>query len=131
MDTRNLMEHERYVELKNKNQVEHLMNMEKTAEYGCGFVGDEKLSNSMRKFLKFKKREMWVWIFGVVSLFTPLKVLILLAFFYSALSFIFSKLAKKYIVSSMYESKSFYDYIVKDKKVVVPVFVGDGSNKEE
>lgn len=116
-----ILTHDKFVEAFKLGNASLLFNVKKASEIGCEVAGDSSIEKALTRFLKFKKTEKWIWAIGILTLFTPLKMLFLLAMSYWACTHLLERFTRKYITQRMVDSRVFYDRMTKEGVVKIGI----------
>ena len=109
--------HDEFILAHSKNKVNVMFNDSAILDAGINFHGNEDLKEKAKRFIKFKKTGIYVWGLCILTLFTPLRFLVIGGLIYWAMKhFVYSTL-KSYIVDEMKRSEKFYNQAIDDKLV--------------
>lgn len=122
--------HEKFVEGYKLGKVSLLFDVKKASKIGCEVAGDSSIEKALARFLKFKKTEKWIWAIGILTLFTPLKMLFLLTLLYWAGTHLLERFTRNYITHRMVDSANFYDRMTKEGVVQIGLMAEQASQPD-
>lgn len=117
--------HKNFVEQYKLGKATVFFDVEKIKDVAINYTQNDELKNASSKMKKMKKSQKWILGFGIVSLFTPFKLFILLSILFCATSYVFEKVTKKLIINEMLVNEEFYNKMIDDSVVKIGLFAED------